>query len=79
MDDKNPDFLEVLADKVAAKVLASITPMLSGNPQKPLTREELLRQLDISSATLWKLERSGQIQRAFTLGKRAYYYLPTNT
>ena len=71
------DFLEVLAKKVADMVLDNIKPILAGNPQKPLTREELMKQLDISPATLWKWERTGQIQRAFTIGKRAYYYLPT--
>lgn len=70
------DFIEVLADKVAAKVLASIKPMLASPQQQPLTREQLLQQLDISPATLWKWEKQGRIKRAFTIGKRAYYYLP---
>jgi len=73
--DITNDFLEVLAKKVAEMVLDSIKPMLAST-QKPLTRDQLMKQLDISAATLWKWEKQGKIQRAFTLGKRAYYYLP---
>jgi hypothetical protein len=76
---ENIDFVELLAEKVAAKVLESIKPMLADNQPKPLTREELMKRLDVSSATLWKWERTGEIKRAFTIGKRAYYYLPTNS
>jgi transcriptional regulator with XRE-family HTH domain len=50
--------------------------MLADQQPKPLTREELMKKLNISSATLWKWEQTGKIQRAFTIGKRAYYYLP---
>lgn len=74
--ENNIDFVELIAEKVAAKVLESIKPMLADNQPQPLTREQLMKQLKISSATLWKWERTGQIQRAFTIGKRAYYYLP---
>ena len=76
METNNTDFLEVFAKKVADIVLESIKPMLADQQPKPLTREELMKQLDISSATLWKWEQTGKIQRAFTIGHRAYYYLP---
>lgn len=68
--------VNMLAIKVADKVLASIKPLIAEQQQKPLTREELIKQLDISPATLWKWERAGQIQCAFTIGRRKYYYLP---
>ena len=77
MGTNNTDFLDVLAKKVANIVLEEIKPLIADQHQKPLTREELMKQLDISPATLWKWEREGQIKRAFTIGKRAYYYLPT--
>ena len=76
MENNSTDFFEVLAEKVAAKVLASIKPMLASPQQPPLTREQLMKQLDISPATLWKWEKQGKIKRAYTIGKRAYYYLP---
>ena len=68
--------MEQLAQRTASIVLESIKPMLADQQPKPLTREELMKQLDISSATLWKWEQTGKIQRAFTIGHRAYYYLP---
>ena len=69
--------MEQLAQRTASIVLESIKPMLADQQPKPLTREELMKQLDISSATLWKWEQTGKIHRAFTIGKRAYYYLPS--
>jgi DNA-binding transcriptional regulator YiaG len=76
METSNIDFLEVFAKKVADIVLAEIKPLLADRQPKPLTREELMKKLDISSATLWKWEQTGEIKRAFTKGRRAYYYLP---
>lgn len=68
--------MEQLAQRTASIVIESIKPMLAGNQPKPLTREELMKKLNISSATLWKWEQTGEIKRAFTKGRRAYYYLP---
>lgn len=75
--DVNNDILEVISQRVAEKVIESIKPMLENMGSNTLlTREQLMKRLDISAATLWKWEKTGQIKRAFTIGKRAYYSLP---
>ena len=76
--DSIDTMVDTIANRVADIVWQRIEQRLNNKAEHPLTREQLMKQLDISPATLWRWEKQGKIKRAYTIGKRAYYYLPSN-
>lgn len=77
MEQESIDKLvELIANRVADIVCERIEQRIENKANDRLTpRKEVMAKLDISEATLLRWERTGQIQRAATLGRRVYYNL----
>jgi predicted DNA-binding transcriptional regulator AlpA len=68
--------VDLIANRVADIVWKRIEQSLDNKANDRLIpRKEVMAQLDISEATLFRWERTGQLPRAATIGRRVYYNL----
>lgn len=77
MEQKSIDELvDLIANRVADIVCERIEQRIDNKANNHLvSRKEVMAQLDISEATLFRWERTGQLPRAATIGRRVYYNL----
>ena len=68
--------VDLIANRVADIIWKRIEQSLDNKADNRLIpRKEVMAQLDISEATLFRWERTGQLPRAATIGRRVYYNL----
>lgn len=77
MKDQSIDaMVELIAHRVADIVWKEIEQRLDNKVDSRLiSRKKVMQQLEISEATLFRWEQSGQLPRAATIGRRVYYDL----
>lgn len=76
MEQNLDKLVDLIANRVADIVWQRIEQRLDNKANSRLvSRKEVMAQLDISEATLFRWERTGQLPRAATLGRRVYYNL----
>lgn len=68
--------VDMIANRVADIVLQRLEQRLDKKSESHLlSRKEVMRQLNVSEATLFRWEKTGQLPRAATIGRRVYYDL----
>lgn len=68
--------VDLIANRVADIIWKRIEQRIDNKADNHLIpRKEVMAQLDISEATLFRWERTGQLPRAATIGRRVYYNL----
>ena len=68
--------VDIIANRVADIVWQRIEQHLDNKEDSRLiSRKEVIQQLGICEATLFRWEKTGQISRAATIGRRVYYNL----
>ena len=76
MEQSIDKLVDLIANRVADIVCERIEQRIDNKANNHLvSRKEVMAQLDISEATLFRWERTGQLPRAATLGRRVYYNL----
>ena len=76
MEQSIDKLVDLIANRVADIVWKRIEQSLDNKADDRLIpRKEVMVQLDISEATLFRWERTGQLPRAATIGRRVYYNL----
>ena len=76
MEQSIDNLVELIANRVADIVWQRIEKSLDNKANDRLMpRKEVMAELDISEATLFRWERTGQLPRAATIGRRVYYNL----
>jgi regulator of protease activity HflC (stomatin/prohibitin superfamily) len=78
MDEKNADFVELIASRTCQLLLQkidnkleSLKPTVTEN-EVLLTRDETYKFLQVDSSTLWRWTREGKI-KFYGIGSRRYY------
>lgn len=68
--------VDLIANRVADIVCERMEQRIENKANDRLIpRKEVMAELDISEATLFRWERTGQLPRAATIGRRVYYNL----
>jgi predicted DNA-binding transcriptional regulator AlpA len=76
MEQSIDNLVELIDNRVADIVWQRIEKSLDNKAtDRLMPRKEVMAELDISEATLFRWERTGQLQRAATIGRRVYYNL----
>lgn len=76
MEQSIDKLVDLIANRVADIVCERMEQRIDNKTNDRLIpRKEVMAELDISEATLFRWERTGQLQRAATIGRRVYYNL----
>lgn len=77
MNEQHIDaMVDLIAHRVADIVWKEIEQRLDNKEDsKLISRKDVMQQLGICEATLFRWEKTGQLQRAATIGRKVFYDL----